>query len=61
MGAIFLPKSRFWIDFRVPGETLGEPLGRILGRKIRVEKKVEKKVVRVVASAGNADPGKEGF
>ena len=40
---------------------LGSALGRILPGKNQVEKNDEKKEVKVIASAGNADPGKEGF
>ena len=36
-------------------------MGRILGRNFGGGKNDEKTVVSVVASAGNADPGKEGF
>ena len=48
-------------DFGVPGRALGKALGRILGGKFGGGKQVEKKVVRMFASAGTADPGKEGF
>ena len=34
---------------------------RNLGGKFEEEKKVEKKRVKLIASAGDADPGKEGF
>ena len=34
---------------------------RIFERKFRVEKNDEKKVRKALASAGNADPSKEGF
>ena len=36
-------------------------MGRILGGKCGDEKKVEKKRVKPIASAGDADPGKEGL
>ena len=36
-------------------------MGRILAGKFGGAKKVEKNVVSAVASAGTADPGKEGF
>ena len=36
-------------------------MGRILGRNFGGGKNDEKTVVSAVASAGNADPGKEGF
>ena len=36
-------------------------MGRILGGKFGDAKKVKKNVVRVVASAGDAYPSKEGF
>ena len=36
-------------------------MGRILGGKFGGAKKVGKNVVSAVASAGSADPGKEGF
>ena len=61
LGTIFLGKHQFWSDFGIPGRSLGKALGRILGGKFGGGKKVEKTVVRVVASAGDADPGKEGF
>ena len=48
-------------DFGVPGRSLGKALGRILGGKFGDAKKVKKNVVSAVASAGTADPGKEGF
>ena len=60
-GTTFLGKSRIWGDFGVPGRSLGKALGRILGGKFGGGTKVKKQVVRVVASAGSADPGKEGF
>ena len=41
--------------------SLGEALGGISGEKFRGEKHDEKKVEKVVASAGYAYPGKEGF
>ena len=40
---------------------LGSALGRILPGKNQVEKNDEKKEVKVIASAGHAYPGKEGF
>ena len=43
------------------GRFLGKPLGRILGGKFGGGKKSQKQVVRTLASAGTADPGKEGF
>ena len=57
----FLGKHQFWGDFGMTGRSLGKALGRILGGKIGGSKKVEKNVVRVVASAGDAYPSKEGF
>ena len=48
-------------DFGVSGRSLGKALGRILGGKFGGGKKVKKQVVRMVASATDADPGKEGF
>ena len=57
----FLGKHQFWGDFGIPGRSLGKALGRILAGKFGGAKKVEKKVVSAVASAGNADPSKEGF
>ena len=30
---VFSGKSRFWVDFGIPGEALGKALGRILGKK----------------------------
>ena len=59
--ATFLGKHQIWGDFGVPGRSLGKALGRILGRNFGGGKNDEKTVVSVVASAGNADPGKEGF
>ena len=41
--------------------SLGEALGGISGEKFRGEKNDEKKVGKVLASAGDAYPGKEGF
>ena len=41
--------------------SLGEALGGISGEKFRGEKNGEKKVGKVIASAGDAYPGKEGF
>ena len=61
LGRTFLGKHQFWGDFGIPGRSLGKALGRILAGKFGGAKKVEKKVVSVVASAGNADPSKEGF
>ena len=60
-GTTFSAKSRNSRDFGVPGVSLGEALGRILGEKFRGEKNDEKKVGKVLASAGDAYPGKEGF
>ena len=61
LGTTFLVKSRILSDFGVPGRSLGKALGRILGGKFGGGKIVEKNVVSAVASAGDADPGKEGF
>ena len=61
LGTTFLGKHQIWGDFGVPGRSLGKALGRILGRNFGGGKHDEKTVVSVVASAGNADPGKEGF
>ena len=61
LGTTFLAKKRIFSDFGVPGRSLGKALGRILAGKFGDEKKVRKKVVKVIASAGDADPGKEGF
>ena len=61
LGTTFLGKHQIWGDFGVPGRSLGKALGRILGRNFGGGKNDEKTVVSVVASAGNADPGKEGF
>ena len=61
LGTTFLGKHQFWDDFGIPGRSLGKALGRILGGKFGGAKKVEKNVVSAVASAGTADPGKEGF
>ena len=61
LGTTFLAKSPILNDFGVPGASPGEALGRILGEKFRGEKNDEKKEVKVLASAGHADPGKEGF
>ena len=46
-------------DLGVPGASLGEALGTILRDKFRGEKSDEKKVGKVVASAGDADPGQD--
>ena len=61
LGTTCLGKSRILGDFGVPGRSLGKAFGRILGRNFGGGKNDEKTVVSVVASAGNADPGKEGF
>ena len=61
LGTTFLGKHQIWGDFGVPGRSLGKALGRILGRNFGGAKKVKKNVVRVVASAGDAYPSKEGF
>ena len=61
LGTTFLGKHQIWGDFGVPGRSLGKALGRILGRNFGGGKNDEKTVVSAVASAGNADPGKEGF
>ena len=61
LGTTFLAKKQIFNDFGVPGRSLGKALGRILAGKFGDEKKVRKKVVKVIASAGDADPGKEGF
>ena len=61
LGRTFLGKHQFWGDFGIPGRSLGKALGRILAGKFGGAKKVEKQVVSAVASAGNADPSKEGF
>ena len=61
LGTTFLGKHQFGGDFGVPGRSLGKALGRISGRKFGSGKKIEKTVVRMLASAGDADPGKEGF
>ena len=61
LGTTFLGKHQIWGDFGVPGRSLGKALGRILGRNFGGGKHDKKTVVSVVASAGNADPGKEGF
>ena len=59
LGTTFLAKSSILNDFGVPGVSLGEALGRILGEKFRGEKNDEKKEVKVLASAGDADPGQD--
>ena len=61
LGTTCLGKSRILGDFGIPGRSLGKALGRILGGKFGDAKKVKKDVVRVVASAGDAYPSKEGF
>ena len=61
VGRTFLGKHQFWDDFGIPGRSLGKALGRILGGKFGDAKKVKKNVVRVVVSAGDAYPSKEGF
>ena len=58
-GRLFLAKSLILHDFGVPGASLGEALGTILRDKFRGEKSDEKKVGKVVASAGDADPGQD--
>ena len=60
-GTTFVAKSRNSRDLGVPGVSLGEALGGISGEKFRGEKNDEKKVGKVLASAGYACPGKEGF
>ena len=57
----FLRKSRSLGDFGVSGRSLGKALGRILGGKFGGAKNVGKNGVKLIASAGDADPGKEGF
>ena len=59
MGTTFLAKRPTLDDFGVPGASLGEALGRILGNKFRGGKNDEKKVGKLVASAGDADPGQD--
>ena len=59
LGTTFLAKSLTLDDFGVPGASLGEALGTILRDKFRGEKRDEKKVGKVVASAGDADPGQD--
>ena len=61
LGTTCLGKSRILGDFGVPGRSLGKALGRILGGKFGGGKQIKKQVVRTIASAGDADPGKEGF
>ena len=61
LGTTFLGKHQFWGDFGIPGRSLGKALGRILAGKFGGATKVEKNVVSAVASAGTANPGKEGF
>ena len=61
LGTTCLGKSRILGDFGVPGRSLGKALGRILGGKFGGGNKVEKQAVRMLASAGTADLGKEGF
>ena len=58
---IILAKNRIFCDFGIPGGCLGKALGRILGGNFGDEKKSKNKGVKVIASAGRADPGKEGF
>ena len=54
-------KNQILGDFGIPGRSLGKALGRILAGKFGGAKNAEKNVVRVVASAGDAYPSKEGF
>ena len=61
LGTVLERKTQVFGDFGVPGRSLGKALGRISGRNFGGGKNDEKTVVSVVASAGNADPGKEGF
>ena len=61
LGTTSLAKNRIFGDFGVPGRSLGKALGRILGGNFGDRKKVEKKEVKEIASAGDADPSKEGF
>ena len=61
LGTTFLGKSRSLGDFGVSGRSLGKALGRILGGKFGGGKNDEKRRVKGIASAGSADPGKEGF
>ena len=59
LGTTFFAKSRIFGEFGVPGRFLGTALGRILAGKNWDEKNDEKKVAKVVASAGDADPGQD--
>ena len=59
LGTHFCQKKRIYIDFGVPGVSLGEALGRISGDKFKGAKNDEKKVGKLVASAGDADPGQD--
>ena len=61
LGTTFLAKRQISSDLGVPGRSLGKALERILGGEFGDKKKVEKTRVKVIASAGHADPGKEGF
>ena len=61
LGCQFSLKIEFLVDSRVPGVSLAEVLRRVSDRKFWNAKKDGKKVRKVVASAGDADPGQGGF
>ena len=61
LGTTFLAKKRISSDLGVPGRSLGKALERILGGESGDKNKVKKKRVKLIALAGDADPGKEGF
>ena len=59
LGTTFFAKSRIFGEFGVPGRFLGKVLGRILAGKNWGETNDEKKEVKLIASAGDADPGQD--
>ena len=61
LGRTFVKKKRNWMDFGIPGEAIGKALGGILDQKKGNKKNMKKKDGRCKASAGHADPGKEGL
>ena len=62
LGMTFSEKILTLIDFWGPREVPREGLWKDFGRKIlRLKRSKKKKLVKVIASAGTADPGKEGF
>ena len=61
LGTSFSTKNRMFRRFGGPWGGPWGGLGEDFGEKIFSLKKSRKKEVKVIASAGSADPGKEGF